>query len=163
MIWTNVCPNCSSGWTLCSPWKTVMYRYMLTFTGVKVKDGTMTDAIPRTYTSNGHCSQLNAQQCWHWERERERAFSLFRKVHTGSRHFYSASLKTTGDAISLMYQSRWSISQNVPHTSTTYSTSKMPCLDLRTVCTTSSVAINVNTWFLHNMLINIESIIVVLF
>jgi len=34
----------------------------------------------------------------------------------------------------------------------------MPCLNLSTVCITSAVAINVNTWLLHEMLINIEPI-----
>jgi len=79
-------------------------------------------------------------------------------TRTRSRYFYSASSTTMGDTMSLMYQRRWWLYENIPHTSTTCNTSQMPCLDICTVCTTGTVAINVNVWFLQYIWINIVSI-----
>ena len=86
--------------------------------------GNGTDAVLRTRTSNGRCSQLAHRNA---DCERERLalsenciYNIATSTRTRSYHFYSISATTLSDAKSVMYHRRQLAYHNVSHPNTTF-------------------------------------------
>ena len=123
--WTDVCsPNCSVGWTVCS-----------------------------SYWPRGPQVMVSVFSFLHSNTDCERAFPLsgycIQSVVRASGRTCSKRPFNASHAMSLIHQRRWCTRVWDVSLEPTCSISKIPCLDVRTICIASAVAISVNTWLLH--------------